>query len=454
VGYHTAAVNAKTQALRWPFRVDPSTLLRRSGVVTEALGTVVRARGVQARVGERCTLHGVRGGGAEPMAAGIDAEVIGLRGEELLLMPFGGIDGVGADAEVRATGSPMLMPVGPQFLGRVIDARGQPIDGGAPIEAAALVNLQRAAPSPMTRQRIDQVFATGVRSIDTLCTIGRGQRVGIFAPAGTGKSVLLGMLAQHARCEVVVLALIGERGREVRDFVEDNLGAEGMRRTVVVVATADTGPIERTRAAFAATALAEHFRDAGRDVLLMVDSLTRFARAQREIGLARGEPPTRRGYPPSLFAVLPQLLERAGNSDLGHLTAFYTVLMEDEMTPDPVAEEVRSLLDGHLVLTRRQAERGIYPALDPNASLSRLMSGLVAAPHANGARRVRELLARHADTELLVQVGEYRRGQDAVADEALDRHAAIVALLRQSQHAQVSWAAACTALQQASGVSA
>lgn len=434
------------------FAIEPLALLRRSGAVSDATGTVVRARGVQARVGERCILRGVRGpGGAELRA---DAEVIGVSGDELLLMPFGGIEGVGVGTEVLPTGAPMMLAAGDGCLGRVLDARGQPIDGkGALTGAAHLLDLRRGAPAPMGRRRIDRVFACGVRSIDALCTVGEGQRVGIFAPAGVGKSVLLGMLTRHAVCDVAVVALIGERGREVREFVEDNLGEQGLARSVVIVATADTGPIERTRAALAATALAEHFRDQGRRVLLLIDSLTRFARAQREIGLARGEPPTRRGYPPSLFAALPQLLERAGNSESGTLTAFYTVLMEDEATPDPVAEEVRSLLDGHLVLTRKQAERGIYPALDPNASLSRLMHGLASPSHREASAKARRLLAARADAQMLVQMGEYKRGQDAGTDEALDRSAALDELLRQSPDEACAWPRSLAALAQACGMS-
>jgi ATP synthase in type III secretion protein N len=433
-------------ASRPRFHIDPVRLLRHTGFVVEALGTIVRVAGVQARVGERCILRSADG-------RCLDAEVVGVQGDGLLLMPFGGIEGIGVDAEVWATGAPLLMPVGAGFLGRVVDACGRPMDGRGPIHGPVEeVNLNRAAPNAMQRQRIETVFGTGVRSLDALCTVGQGQRVGVFAAAGAGKSMLMGMLARFAACDVAVIGLIGERGREVREFVEDALGAAGLARSVVVVATADTGPVERSRAAFAATAMAEHFRDEGRNVLLMVDSLTRFARAQREIGLARGEPPTRRGYPSSLFAVLPQLLERAGNAEKGLLTAFYTVLMEDEATPDPVAEEVRSLLDGHLVLSRKLGERGIYPALDANASLSRLMHGIVPPAHRKAAMRVRELLARQADAELLVQVGEYKPGQDPVTDEALSRKPAIEALLKQDAMAPADWPSVCNALSAASSI--
>jgi ATP synthase in type III secretion protein N len=434
-----------------PFSIDPLTLLRRCGVVSEATGTIVRARGVQARIGERCVLRGLRGPGGFEMQT--DAEVIGVAQDELLLMPFGGIEGVGVGTEVLSTGAPLLLSVGAGCLGRVLNARGEPMDGLGEITGQLIkIDLRGSPPAPMARSRIDRVLASGVRSIDALCTVGEGQRVGIFAPAGVGKSVLLGMLTRSAQCDVAVVALIGERGREVREFVEDNLGSEGLRRSVVIVATADTGPIERTRAALAATAMAEHFRDQGQRVLLLVDSLTRFARAQREIGLARGEPPTRRGYPPSLFAALPQLLERAGNAKAGTLTAFYTVLMEDEATPDPVAEEVRSLLDGHLVLTRKQAERGIYPAIDPNASLSRLMHDIVSPAHREAAGKVRRLLAARAEAEVLVQMGEYQRGNDLVTDEALERGPQLDELLRQSQQVPCSWSDALALLSRASGV--
>jgi type III secretion protein N (ATPase) len=368
-------------------------------------------------------------------------------------MPFGGIEGVGVGTEVLPTGRPLLLPVGEGCLGRILSARGEPIDGRGPLSGPLqMLDLRREAPAPMGRQRIDKVFECGVRSIDALCTVGEGQRVGIFAPAGVGKSVLLGILTRNARCDIAVVALIGERGREVREFVEDSLGEAGLARSVVVVATADTGPIERTRAALAATATAEYFRDQGKRVLLLVDSLTRFARAQREIGLARGEPPTRRGYPPSLFAALPRLLERAGNSSAGTLTAFYTVLMEDEATPDPVAEEVRSLLDGHLVLTRKQAERGLYPAIDPNASLSRLMHGIVSPAHRQAATHVRKLMAARAEAEVLVQMGEYKRGNDKVTDEALDRADPLDHLLKQAPEEACGWREAQAALSQASGI--
>jgi ATP synthase in type III secretion protein N len=434
-----------------PFEVEAHKLLRRTGVVTEALGTVLRVQGVSARVGERCIVRS-RASGQEVCT---DAEVVGVQQNNLLLMPFGGLQGMGADAEVQATGRPLLMPVGDGFLGRVLDARGQALDGlGALPPPKHWVDLQSPPPPAMTRRRIDAVFATGVRSIDALCTVGQGQRLGIFAPAGAGKSVLLGMLTRQSECDVAVVALIGERGREVREFVEDNLGQKGLARSVVIVATADTGPVERARAAYAATAMAEHFRDQGRRVLLLLDSLTRFARAQREIGLARGEPPTRRGYPPSLFAALPQLLERAGNSDKGSMTAFYTVLMEDESTPDPVAEEVRSLLDGHLMLSRRQAERGVYPALDVGGSLSRLMSTVAPPWQRRAAMKLRELMARRADVEMLVQMGEYKRGQDNLSDDALDRAAAIDALLRQDTHCPCTLEESQQALAAATGVQA
>jgi ATP synthase in type III secretion protein N len=435
-------------SMHTPFSVDPKTLVRKAGTVTQAIGTVLHVRGIQARVGERCVVQINRG--AFVNGNNTDAEVVGVLGDELLLMPYGGVQGIGVDSLVVPTGQSLRLPVGECFLGRVIDARGKPIDGGEEIlEPSTEVDLVQQPPSPLTRRRINQVFRCGVRSIDMLCTVGEGQRVGIFAPAGVGKSVLLGMLTKHAQCEVIVIGLIGERGREVREFVEDILGEAGMKRTVMVVATADTGAIERTRAAYAATAMAEYFRDRGKNTLLLIDSLTRFARAQRELGLARGEPPTRRGYPPSLFAALPQLLERTGNSSKGTLTAFYTVLMEDEVTPDPIVEEVRSLLDGHLILSRQQGERGIYPALDVNASLSRLMHLLVDARHQELAARIRLLIAKRADAELLVQMGEYKRGLDQLTDAALDQASSIDVLLKQQLDEYADWSSSRERLQKA-----
>jgi ATP synthase in type III secretion protein N len=428
-----------------PWRLQTPLALQ-CGFVKHAVGTIVRATGISAAIGEVCILRGDRG------RKDRSAEVVGIAENGLLLMPFGGLEGICIDDTVIPTGNALRVPVGDALKGRIIDALGQPIDGGADIDFSNSVPLGKSSPSPMRRQRIDRVFSTGVRAIDALITVGLGQRIGIFAPAGVGKSVLMAMLARNSESDVNVIALIGERGREVREFVEDSLGTEGLKRSIVVVATADAGPIERSKAAFVATGIAEHFRDEGKRVLLLVDSVTRFARAQREIGLARGEPPTRRGFPPSLFAALPQLFERAGCSERGSITAFYTVLMEDESSPDPVAEEVRSLLDGHIVLSRKLAGLGIYPAIDPIDSLSRLMSHITTKAHGSASVKARSILSRRADVDLLVKVGEYKRGTDLETDDAIDRAASVEKLICQSPTERVLFASAIKELSNVTGV--
>jgi ATP synthase in type III secretion protein N len=416
------------------------------GYVKHAVGTIVRATGVAAAIGEICILRG------DGHRKDRSAEVVGVAENGVLLMPFGGLDGICINDTVIPTGHPLRVPIGESLKGRIIDALGRPIDDGADIDLRNSVAIANASPSPMRRQRIDEIFVTGVRAIDALTTVGVGQRIGIFAPAGVGKSVLMAMLARNSESDVNIIALIGERGREVREFVEDSLGVEGLKKSVVVVATADAGPIERSKAAFVATGIAEHFRGEGKRVLLLVDSVTRFARAQREIGLARGEPPTRRGFPPSLFAVLPQLFERAGRAETGSITAFYTVLMEDETSPDPVAEEVRSLLDGHIVLSRKLAGLGIYPAIDPIESLSRLMSHIATNNHVNAAVKARSILSRRADVDLLVKVGEYKRGTDLDTDDAIDRASEVEQVIRQKSDEKIAFRYALDALAKATGV--
>jgi type III secretion protein N (ATPase) len=387
--------------------------LQRHGVVQEVAGTLVRVVGVDAGVGQLCELR------IPNPPRVVMAEVIGVNPGSLLLMPFGHIQGIGPQTEVAKVEKSQKIPVGPALLGRVINAFGEPMDGLGPIDCPASAEVQRTPPQAMQRQIVSRPLTTGVRAIDALNTVGAGQRMGIFAPAGVGKSTLITMLVKGSKAPVNVVALVGERGREVREFVEHALGAEGLARACVVVATSDAPPGERVRAALTATTVAEYFRDQGQDVTLVVDSLTRFARAQREIGLACGEPPTRRGFTPSVFAALPSLLERAGPGERGSITGFYTVLNEDDESADPIGEEVRSIVDGHLVLSRKLAERGQFPAIDVLASLSRLMSNLVDARHARLARRLRTLLSKHQDIELLLQLGEYKPGFDTLADEAV-----------------------------------
>lgn len=417
--------------------------LERRGRVVEAFGTMVKVSGLDVRIGQSCEI-------VEPGArSGIPAEVVGLADGAAILTPLAPLRGLGATAEVTAGAGRAEIGVGEALLGRVVDAHGAPLDGRPAATGLRPQPLYAEAPGPLARRSIREPFPTGVRAIDSLLTVGEGQRMGVFALAGGGKSTLLGMLARHCLAEVNVIALVGERGREVGEFLEDALGPEGLARSVIVVATSDRPAMERVRAAHAATAIAEGFRDQGRRVLLMMDSVTRFARALREIGLSVGEPPVRRGFPPSVFAELPRLFERAGAVGAGSITAFYTVLLEDEDAGDPVGEETRSILDGHIQLSRRLGQAGHYPAIDILASASRLFPRITGADQQAQATRARAWLAKHAEIELLLQIGEYQPGGDALADEAIARMPALQALLRQPPDAGASHAQALHALAEA-----
>lgn len=398
---------------------------RRYGKVVEVIGTMLKVAGVQVSLGEVCELRQRDGTLLQR------AEVVGFSRTLALLAPFGELVGLSRQTRVIGLGRPLAVPVGSALLGRVLDGLGEPADGQGPLAGDDWVQIQAQAPDPMRRRLIEQPLPTGVRIVDGLMTLGEGQRMGIFAAAGVGKSTLMGMFARGTQCDVNVIVLIGERGREVREFIEMILGPDGLARSVVVCATSDRSSIERAKAAYVGTAIAEYFRDRGMRVLLMMDSLTRFARAQREIGLVAGEPPTRRGFPPSVFAELPRLLERAGMGETGSITAFYTVLAEDDTGSDPIAEEVRGILDGHLILSREIAARNQYPAIDVLGSLSRVMSQIVSAEQRQYAGQLRRLLAKHNEVETLLQVGEYRHGSDAVADEAIARIDAIRDFLSQ-----------------------
>lgn len=401
-----------------------------AGVSTlRATGRVVSVTGLALR----CTMPGVRVGDVvhvkrrgEPLAC----EVVGFDGGEAIAMPLGALVGVGPDDEVEATGGAFAVRASDALLGRVVDGLGRPIDGGAAIEGA-LVPVDCDPPSALERRAVSRPIATGVKAIDGLLTLGEGQRVGLFAGSGVGKSTLLGAIARGVDADVVVVGLVGERGREVGEFLEHALGPEGRARSVVVVATSDVAALERLRAAQVATAYAEHFRDAGARVMLLVDSVTRFARAQREVGLAAGEPPARRGYPPSVFAMLPRLLERSGQGPRGSITAIYTVLVEGGDMDEPIADEVRGVLDGHTVLDRSIAARGRYPAVDVAVSLSRVMEGIVAPEHRDAARRLRALVATYEAKRDLVALGAYAKGSDRELDEAIARMPKIERFLRQ-----------------------
>lgn len=389
------------------------------GRVVEARGTLLTVSGLSLAIGEMCNLQ------LNDNTA-LQAEVVGITASGALLQPIGSLQGVACDTPVRATGVQPMIAVGDNLIGRVLDANGKPVDEGGALSNLTQRPLYTAPPDPLRRTKIQTVFSSGIKVVDNFLTVGVGQRVGIFAAAGAGKSTLMGMLAQSEQADVVVIALIGERGREVKEFIEHNLKSH-MQRSVLVVATSDKPALERARALTTATCIAEFFRDQGKQVLLLADSITRYARALRDVGLATGEPPARRGFPPSVFSQLPQILERAGNNDTGAITAFYTVLMEDEDTVDPVAEEVRSILDGHITLSRKLASEHQYPAIDVLSSVSRVMSLLVTPEHAQLAARGRRLLSRYQDIELLLQMGEFQEGYDMEADQAK----AVVPVLRQ-----------------------
>ena len=399
-------------------------LFEQRGRLVGALGTTLKVRGVMARIGDLVEI--VSDHGDTPLSA----EVVGFEGECLLLTPLGELRGLGAGAEVILREMADRVPANESLLGRVLDASGAPIDGCGPIRLSPDRPLICDSPAPMERRAIERPLESGIRAIDGLLTLGEGQRMGIFAAAGGGKSTLLAMLARRAKADAIVIGMIGERGREVREFIEDALGEDGLARSVVVVATSDRPAMERVRAARAATAIAEGFRAQGMHVLLLMDSVTRYARALREIGLAAGEPPVRRGLPPSVFAELPRLFERAGTDAQGAITALYTVLTEGE-EEDPVAEEVRSLLDGHIHLSRRLGARGHFPAIDIGNSQSRLFRQLAGSGQIAAAQAVRAMIAKLDDIELLIQMGEYQSGQDPLADAALSQRDAIEAFLRQ-----------------------
>ena len=409
--------------------IDRAPLVKLLGRVTEITGLVIKALVPGIRHGELVEID--RGGALPPLPA----EVVGFRGEEAVLLPLGEPRGIGPSSPVAPQGRPFAIRCGETLLGRVLDGLGRFADGRPAPEAATLEDweVERAAPDPLTRQRITRPLSTGVRAIDALCTFGEGQRVGLFAGSGVGKSTLLGQLARSSSADVNVICLVGERGREVRDFIEEALGEAGLRRSVVVFATSDAPSLVRLKCAYVATAIAEWFRDLrGARVLLLMDSVTRFARAQREVGLAAGEPPARQGYPPSVFAALPRLLERAGTAARGSITAVYTVLVAGGDMEEPIADEVRGILDGHIVLDRALGARNRWPAIDVLASLSRVMPQVTSDEHRTAAGRVRELLATYERQRDLILLGAYKMGSDKRVDEAIAQVPAIEAFLKQA----------------------
>jgi flagellum-specific ATP synthase len=401
-------------------------LLQVDGRVTQVVGLVVEANGPNSRVNDLCYIEAQEG-------EQIPAEVVGFRGDRVLLMPLGELAGIRAGCRVRGTGHCLRVGVGNNLLGRVLDGIGNPMDGLEPLNIECYYPIYAQPPNALQRKMIQHRVATGVRAIDGVLTLGEGQRMGIFSGSGVGKSTLMGMIARNCSADVNVIALVGERGREVREFIENDLGPEGMKRSVVVCATSETPALVRIKAALAATAIAEYFRDQGKSVMLMMDSVTRFAMAQREVGLAIGEPPSTKGYTPSVFALLPRLMERAGNGVKGSITALYTVLVEGDDTNEPIADASRSILDGHIVLNRRLTGRGHYPPIDILQSLSRTMPMVVSGEQVSMARQVRELVAAYDDVEDLVSIGAYKPGTKPIADRAIAKWDAINKFLRQEK---------------------
>jgi flagellum-specific ATP synthase len=403
--------------------LEGSLAARVCGRVRQVVGLVIEGSAMAVPVGSFCRIH--TGAGL------VDAEVVGFRSGSTLLMPFARLEGVSPGDVVECVSRRQTVPVGEQLLGRVIGGRGEPLDGKGPVFATERYPLYAEAPDPLTRARIFEAMPVGIRSIDALLTIGAGQRVGIFSGSGVGKSVLLGMIARNTAAEVNVVALVGERGREVREFLERDLGAEGLARSVVVVATSDRPALLRVRAASVACAVAEYFRDLGRNVVLMMDSVTRVAFAQREIGLSVGEPPATKGYPPSVFAMLPKMLERTGTSDRGSITGLYAVLVEADDLDEPISDAVRGILDGHLVLSRELANRGHYPAVDVLGSISRVMPDVISAEHGAAVRRAVASMAAYRGAEDLINIGAYVDGSNPEIDAAKAVKPALDTFLRQ-----------------------
>ena len=410
------------------------TPMIRTGSIEKVVGMIIESNGPPSSVGDACEIGRGDGGKMVP------AEVVGFKGSKVLLMPLAPIEGIKVGDLVRLTEEDFTVPVGENLCGRVVDGMGRPIDGRGPLVAVERYPIRNKPPGPLERENISEPLWTGVRSIDGLLTVGRGQRIGIFSGSGVGKSTLLGMLSRNSTAEINVIALIGERGREVRPFLEVCLGVEGIKRSVVVVSTSDEPPLVRIKGAFTATAIAEYFRDQGKDVMLMMDSSTRLAMAQRELGLAVGEIPSARGYTPSVFSLLPLLLERAGAVKTGgSITAFYTVLVEGDDLNDPVADSMRAILDGHICLSRRMAGRGLYPSIDLIESVSRLMPDIVSEIQFERALRVRELVAAYLDAEELIKIGAYKEGNDPLVDRAIARKKGIDDFIRQGVNERIGY---------------
>ncbi len=415
-------------------RLDEIQITSVSGRITETIGLLIKAVIPHVKIGEVCL---VKRDNMEPLAC----EVVGFTSEEVLLSPLGEMKGIGPSSEVIPTRLPLSIKVGPQLLGRVLDAMGNPIDTDTkgPLELYETYPVIRSPPDPLKRKIISEPISVGIRAIDGVLSAGLGQRMGIFAAAGGGKSTLLGMIARNAVADVNVISLIGERGRELREFIEKDLGPEGLKRSVLICSTSDQASQLRLNAAYVGTAIAEYFRDQGKSVILMMDSVTRFARAIREVGLAAGEPPARGGYTPSVFSTLPKLLERAGNSDKGSITGFYTILVAGDDMNEPVADEVRSILDGHIILSAELARQYHFPAIDVLSSASRVLTSITSKEHVQLIGRLKEVLATYKKNELLIKIGEYKRGSDKNVDFAIDYIEKVNRFLKQAIDEKTTW---------------
>lgn len=397
-------------------KLEKIDIFKTNGKVSQIIGLVIEATGLKSAIGELCKVI------SKDEEVIIDAEIVGFKEGKALLMPLGDLRGIGPGAKVISLDQEFMVPVGEELLGRILDGLGRPIDNKGPLKTKKYYSVYRNPPDPITRKKVEKPVATGIRAIDACLTIGKGQRIGIFSGSGIGKSVTLGMIARNTSADVNVIALIGERGREVRDFIEKDLKIEGLKRSVVIAATSDQPALIRRMGAFVATSIAEYFRDAGYDVMLMMDSITRFAMAQREIGLAIGEPPTTKGYTPSVFALLPKLLERAGTTPhKGTITGLYTVLVESDDLNEPISDSVRAILDGHIVLSRQLAARNHYPPIDILDSVSRCMIDIVTPEHKNLANKIKEIIATYKNAEDLINIGAYVSGSNPSIDYAIKK---------------------------------
>lgn len=424
--------------------LEQAEMYQLQGKITQAIGLTMEAAGPKVSLGELCYVKTNRGDKEY-----VPCEVVGFKNNRTLLMPLGNLEGIGPGSEMNATGTTLRVKVGLELKGRILDGLGHPMDDQGRMKLSNTYPVMNQPPNPLERQRITEVLPVGVRAIDGLNTIGKGQRMGIFAGSGVGKSTLMGMIARNTTADINVIALIGERGREVREFIEKDLGEEGLARSVVVVATSDQPALIRLKGAFVATSIAEYFRDQGFDVLLLMDSLTRFALAQREVGLAIGEPPATRGFTPSVFALLPRLLERAGTSAHGTITGLYTVLVEGDDMNEPITDAVRGIVDGHIVLSRNMAQANIYPAIDVLHSISRVMIDIVPGSHMNDANRFRSLLSTYEEARDLIDIGAYKKGSNPRIDEAIARIDQCQNFLRQGIYEKAPYEATLQGMQNA-----